>query len=260
MPYGAHETMEVHEILLEKINMITHFNLYAREAKNPQLLDMIVRHQQEEIRAYNEIVAYTHDYNRFTPVPPNTNIRGINPEQIQYGLNKPPQFVPQSDTVLSDWEVATAMLLCHKNAARNSTWATLECADPNLRQLLLNSAANCANQAYEVFLFMNQQGMYQVPTLRSHTAKTLLHSYQPAGPSLEAQYSGQNTGYAGQTMANLSAGSPESALYGGMQGQGYGRSTYASASGQAGMTSRSGSAGQNQTGSSSIYGGQNMPQ
>src|SRR4051812_17878199 len=141
MPFGAHETMEVHEILLEKINMITHFNFYAQEAKNPQLLDMIVRHQQEEIRSYNDFVSYTHDYKGFSPIPPNTNIRGMNPQEIKYGLKNPPQFAPESDAVLSDGEVAAAMLLCHKNAARNGMWATLECADPNLRRMLLNSAA-----------------------------------------------------------------------------------------------------------------------
>jgi spore coat protein CotF len=42
------------------------------------------------------------------------------------------------------------------------------------------SANTCANEAYEVFLFMNQQGQYQVPTIQNHTAKTLLHSFQPA--------------------------------------------------------------------------------
>lgn len=254
MPFGAHETMEVHEILMEKINMITHFNFYATETQNQQLIDMIIRHQQEEIRSYNEIVAYTHDYTGFNPVPPQTNIRGIMPQDIKYGLNNPPPSSPEIDAALSDSEVATAMLCCHKNAARNGMWATLECADPNLRRMLLNSAANCANQAYEVFLFMNQQGLYQVPQLKDHTAKTFIHSYQPASDSLMAQYgmqtgqnpayagqnagyadqnagyAGQSAGYAGQNMAsagnamnaNLNPSSPQSILYGGTT-RGYGQ-------------------------------------
>ncbi|PLR92562.1 spore coat protein [Bacillus sp. T33-2] len=226
MPYGAHETMEVHEILMEKVNMLNHFNLYAAQTQNPQLLEMIVRHQQEEIVSYNELVAYTHDYNRFSPVPPNTNIREISPQQIQYGLQNPPQFAPEANATLNDMEIASAMLLCHKNAARNGMWATLECADPNLRRLLLNSAANCANQAYEVFLFMNGQGAYQVPKMESHTAKSFLHRYQPAGDQLTAQYfsqPGQNAGY-GQNFMNqagnamdptVATGTPQSVLYGG---------------------------------------------
>ena len=36
MPFGAHETMEVHEILNEKINMINHFSWYMQNCRDPQ--------------------------------------------------------------------------------------------------------------------------------------------------------------------------------------------------------------------------------
>jgi spore coat protein CotF len=221
MPFGAHETMEVHECLLEKVNMITHFNIYAKEAKDSQLLDMIVRHQQEEIASYNEIVNITRGNNGFTPVPPNTNVRGVNNQQIQYGLNNPPQMSPQSDANLTNREIAIAMLLCHKNGARNCTQAALEAADPNLRLALFNSAATCMNQAYEVFLFMNKQGLYQVPAFRNQTAETFLNIYQPAGEQLMAQYgmqSGQNMDYNSQNNSqmggSMNVGSYNSVLYG----------------------------------------------
>jgi spore coat protein CotF len=246
MPFGAHETMEMHEVLMEKINVITHFNLYAKQTKNPQLLDMIVRHQQEEMRSYNEIIAFTRGNSRFSPIPSNTEISGISNQQIQYGLSNPPQFAPQADATLNDNEIAIAMLLCHKNGARNCSWASLECADPNLRRTLFNSAATCTNQAYEVFLFMNEQGLYQVPTLNSQTAETLLHRYQPASESLEAQYAMHTSqglnGYSGQGQTghgtggysytnmpgsggsgingNLFAGSRDSFLYGDAGGGG----------------------------------------
>jgi spore coat protein CotF len=229
MQFGAHETMEVHECLLEKVNVITHFNIYAKEAKNPQLQDIIARHQQEEIASYNVIVNITRGNNGFTPVPPNTNVRGVSNQQIRYGLNNPPQMSPQSDTTLTDREIAIAILLCHKNGARTCTQAALEAADPNLRLALLNSAATCMNQAYEVFLFMNEQGMYQIPMLKNQTAETFLNIYQPAGEQMMAQYgmqsgqnmgmqSGQNMGYDNQYNAkmggNMNVGSPNSTLYG----------------------------------------------
>ncbi|WP_211246735.1 spore coat protein [Cohnella pontilimi] len=191
MPFGAHETMETHEILSEKINCITHFHLYAREAKHPQLRDMIARHQQEAIASYNQLVAYTHDYIPFRPISPNTDLQGVKPQSVQYGLHNPQPMAPQADSMLSDREIAMAMLWCHKNGARNCSSASLEAADPNLRQMMMNCAAACTNSAYEVFLFMNEHGVYQVPTLNDHTAKTLLHSYQPSDSSLNAQYSVQ---------------------------------------------------------------------
>ncbi|WP_251570547.1 spore coat protein [Neobacillus cucumis] len=188
MPFGAHEAMEVHEILTEKINMINHFNLYAQQAKNPQLKEMIHRHLQEEIKSYDTIVSYTHDYQNFAPMSPNTNVGSVKPDQIQYGLDNPSMLAPESNTTFNDYEIASALLICHKNGAANGVKATLEIADPNLRQVLLNGAVNCVNQAYEVFLFMNQQGQYQIPTMRDHTAKTYLHTFQPVSESLKAQY------------------------------------------------------------------------
>lgn len=224
MPYGAHETMEMHECLMDKLNAINHFNLYAQATSNPQLLDMIVRHQQEEIATYNEIVACTRGNSRFAPIPPNTNVRGVSNQQIQYGMNNPVQFAPQAGVSMGDAEIAMAMLLWHKSGARICTNAALECADPNVRRLMVNSAATCVNQAYEVFLLLNQQGVYPVPT-SSQSANALLSSYQPASPSLAQQYGmpqqmtggyGYNRmggGY-GAVSSTLPVGSQDSVLYG----------------------------------------------
>lgn len=216
MPFGAHETMEVHECLVEKVNVISHFNLYAQETRNPQLLDMIVRHQQEEIRSYNEIIGLTRGTSQFNPVPSNTMIRDVRHEQIRYGLRNPPQIGPQPDARLSDGEIALAMLQCHKNAANNCMRASLECADPNLRRALLNSAATCNNQAYEVFLLMNQQGLYQIPTMPDQTEANFLQQYQPASEALQSQYGMQGGQVAGNAGAGgtINTGSRQSVLYG----------------------------------------------
>jgi spore coat protein CotF len=243
MPFGAHETMEVHEILSEKINMISHFNFYATQTKNPMLKDMINRHQQEEIKTYDAMVAYTHEYTNFTPVPPNTNVSFVKPDQIQYGLDNPTMLTPETNASFNDYEVAAAMLHCHKNAAANGVKAALEIADPNLRQMILNGAVNCVNQAYEVFLFMNQQGLYQLPQLKDHTAKTFLHSYQPAGESIKAQYvvnPEQNQGK-DQPLPTYMYGSLPMSQLGQMSASGQPLAH----SGQMGMTGQMGSTAQN---------------
>lgn len=231
MPFGAHETMEVHECLTEKINCINHFNLYASQAKNPRLRDMITRHQQEAISSYNSIVNLTRGNSRFAPIAPTMETRGMESQQIRYGLDHPRPLAPQNGTEFKDEEIAMAMLVQHKNGAKNSTWATLECADPSLRQALQHSAIACMNHAYEVFLFMNEQGTYQVPTLKEHTAETFMQTYQPAGQGLMSQYgvtgtSGVeapygmsqtgNQGYQGSFTGagSINAGSGNSALFG----------------------------------------------
>jgi spore coat protein CotF len=179
MPFGAHETMEVHEALNEKINLINHLALYTQQTENEQLSQMMERHMQSAIESYDQLVSYTHDYNSGLERRQAQGMVNVEPRNILYGLRNPQQQAPQTQGRLTEQQIAYALLLCHKNSAKNSMISALECADPNIREMLLKSANTCANEAYEVFLFMNQQGQYQVPTIQNHTAKTFLHSYQP---------------------------------------------------------------------------------
>lgn len=179
MPYGAHETMEVHEILSESINMINHFSLYAQECQDPALRQMIERHLQTCLQSYQQLVAYTHNSDAANRQTQSYMMPNVQPQQIQYGLRGPSPQMPQMGERLNDQQIATAMLLLHKNSAKNNMAAVLECADPHIREMLMRSAINCTNQAYELFIVLNQTGQYQVPTLQDHTAKTFLHRYQP---------------------------------------------------------------------------------
>lgn len=177
MPFGAHETMEVHEILNEKLNLITHFSFYAQQAQNQQLRQMIQHHLQTAIQSYDQLVAYTHDYTAASKGQP-YQMPNVQPDQIQYGLRNPQPQMPQTQGSFNDQQIMSAMLCCHKSSAKNHIAGALECADPNVRQMLIQGANTCTHQAYEVFTMMNQQGTYQVPTLQDQTAKTYLHSYQ----------------------------------------------------------------------------------
>ncbi|MBW7476443.1 spore coat protein [Paenibacillus oenotherae] len=186
MPFGAHETMEVHESLNEKINTINHFSLYAQQAQHPMVRELVERHLQQAVQCYNQLVAYTHNYQAAsgTPVSANTtgSITNTSHHNILYGLRQPAPVAPHTSASLDDQQILSAVLSCHKNTAKNSMSASLECADPNVREMLIHGALDANNGAYEVFLLMNQQGQYQVPTLNDHTAKTFLHTFQPAPP------------------------------------------------------------------------------
>ncbi|WP_166242350.1 spore coat protein [Paenibacillus turpanensis] len=222
MPFGAHESMEVHEVLTEKINMIDHFAMYAQQAQSSELMTMLENHLQETIHSYDELVSYTHDYNQAVPVPTNAGMPAADYESIRYALRQPAPVGPQAGGTLDDRQIATAVLLAHKNSAKNHITAALECADPNIRQMLLNGAVICTNFAYEIFLYMNREGMYQVPTMRDHTAKTMLHAFQPSQPQMAEQpylegSSGQENYYG--SAAQSQTGGYETARYNEMSAQ-----------------------------------------
>jgi spore coat protein CotF len=183
MPFGAHETMQVHEILNEKMNMIHHLSLYAQQAQSGEVRGLIERHLQTCIQDYNQLVGYTHDYDaagrRMPEMGSQTPMAQISYQDIQYGLHQPAHTAAGPSIRFNDRQILDAVLICHKNSARSGMWASLECADPGVRQMLLRGAIAANNFAYETFLLMNRQGQYQVPTMNDHTAKTLLHTYQP---------------------------------------------------------------------------------
>ncbi|WP_409345659.1 spore coat protein [Paenibacillus sp. MBLB4367] len=189
MPYGAHETMEVHEMLNEKTNLINLFSMYLQDCQNVELRQLIERHISSAIADYDQLVAYTHDYSAAMHIPQAYAMPHAEPQHIMYGLHQPAPQAPQTGGRLDDRQIVSSMLCMHKSSAKNHMSAALECADPNVRQMLLNGSHSCANQAYEVFLFMNRQGLYQVPTMQEHTAKTYLHSYQPFGHAVQPQAS-----------------------------------------------------------------------
>ncbi|CAM4343534.1 spore coat protein [Paenibacillus alkaliterrae] len=175
---GAHETMEVHEILTATIDGINLFQLYRPFAKDQQLIQMLDKQLHFTINEYNQTVQSLNQQGMSEAVP-YRSIRNVAPI---YGLDNP---VPQSPNVsmnqMDDRDVASGMLGFHKTSATMKIIASLECANPQLRRMMQQGAVNCSEQAYEVWQYMNQAGYYQVPTMKEMTTNTVLNSYQPAG-------------------------------------------------------------------------------
>lgn len=78
-------------------------------------------------------------------------------------------------------DCASIMMGMHKCGAVCKMNAALECADPQLRRIIMQGANSCAEQAYELFTFMNQRGMYQVPTMQQQTQDNFMNIYQHSG-------------------------------------------------------------------------------
>lgn len=196
MPFGAHETMETHDILMEEMNMINHLALYSQQCQAQHLQHMIQNHLQHATQSYQSLVHYTHNYSQPQVRMTSELHQHVQPQNIQYGLHQPAPQTPQLNvTQMNDQQIAQGLLSLHKNSAKNHMIASLECADPNVRQMMVNGALACEQQAYEVFLYMNSYGMYQVPTMDDHTAKTLLHSYQIPAQAEQAYMQTDQTQY-----------------------------------------------------------------
>lgn len=177
---GAHEVMELHEVLSDTINGINQFELYRPHINDQQLGAMVDKQIQFMTQEYNSMVEALNS-NGVTMESPYPSPQMTQPK---YGLNNPePQSPNTSPQQLSDRDIASGMLGCHKSSTVFKALAALECADPNLRRMVQQGSNNCSEMAYEVWQYMNQKGYYQVPTMKQMTTNTMTQSYNTAGMS-----------------------------------------------------------------------------
>lgn len=175
--FGAHEIMEAHEVLTNTISSMNIFNLLRDQVTDQELSQIMDRQISFMEKEYNDLVSFLSHH------------RGVRPEQyhsqrtasVNYGLRQPSPVAPHERRKLTDRDAASIMLSMLKCGASRKMMATLECADPQLRRLMMQGANSCSEQAYELFIFMNQRGMYQVPTMQQQTQENFVNIYQQAG-------------------------------------------------------------------------------
>ncbi|AWB43000.1 spore coat protein [Paenibacillus sp. CAA11] len=188
---GAHEVLELHEVLNETIQGLNTLQLYRPFAREGQLQTMINNHFNACTMEYNNMVQLAHSLGASQAMPQRmqknmVNVRpfATNSFQPMYGLHQPQTQAPVQNTdQIDDADVALCLVGCHKQSANMKMKATLEMAHPVLRQTMQAAANKAADMAYEAFQYANQKGYYQVPTLKDTTMNTYIHAYgtTPAG-------------------------------------------------------------------------------
>ena len=180
--FGAHEMMELHEVLTDTIDGINQFQLYRSHVQDDQLLNILDNQTQFMMQEYNSLVSMISSQGGHGSVPQRT-LSGQQNFSPSYGMRQPePEMPKTSMQMLEDRDVASGMLGCHKASALSRMHATLEIADTQIRHSIMQGANSCAEQAYELFQYMNQKGFYQVPTLAEQTTQTMMGMYQPSSP------------------------------------------------------------------------------
>jgi len=190
--YGAHEIMEIHEVLTDAIDGINQFQLYRPHARDPQLLQILDRQTQFIVNEYNALVNMVQQNGAGQAVPYRA------PRQFQpvYGLDHPAPAAPNTSAQqMDDRDVASGMLGCHKASALMKMVAALECGNPEIRRALQQGAVNCAEMAYEVWQYMNERGYYQVPTMKEITTNTVVNMYQPAAAPMAQPSAGETANF-----------------------------------------------------------------
>ncbi len=174
---GAHEIMQLHEVLTDSIDCINQLQLYRPYVQDPQLRSILNNQISFLVQEYNNMVQTVQQQSRSEAVP-YRKVKNVSPA---YGLKNPSPNAPNiSPDEMDDRDVASGMLSCHKASASLRMIASLEFADPTLRRMLQQNAINCSEQSFELWNYMNQKGMYQVPTMQQMTTSTVINSFDMA--------------------------------------------------------------------------------
>jgi spore coat protein CotF len=178
-PYGAHEVMELHEVLNTEIDLLNTLQLYLPYVRDPELSQMLHYQLIFTHTEYNHMVHVVHGIGVGAAVPYRPQV------QVNLQANDQPHQPVQPNPSLAhmdDRDVASAMLGLHKAGAQLKMRASLEAAHPQIRQMLQQAAINCANQAYEVWGYLQRKGHYPLATLSEAANAQLLRGYQPVSP------------------------------------------------------------------------------
>lgn len=173
--FGAAELLQAHEVLCQHIDGINQFELYRPHIQDQRFMQILDSQLNHMFSGYQNLVNFLQNQGMGSVVP----YRAPKSSTIKYGLRQPSPVEPNaSNNEIDDRDIASGMMFYIKASARQCTISALECANPELRNMMTNCAVSAINQAYEIFQYMNQKGMYQVPTLAEQTTQTMINTYQ----------------------------------------------------------------------------------
>ncbi|NGQ94478.1 spore coat protein [Brevibacillus sp. SYP-B805] len=174
-PYGAHEVMELHEAMSGSIDGIHTLQLYISHATDPELRHMLSHQLHFMTDEYNRMVHLINGRGAGAAVP--YRVMTSVPQAVLTAHQ--PVMAASGARGIDDRDVSSAILGLHKASAKQRMAAALECADPEIRNALVQGAANCANQAYEVWRYMYHRGYYTLASLPESANAQLLAPFQP---------------------------------------------------------------------------------
>lgn len=177
--HGGHEIFDAHEVLAGMINMLDQYQMYQQHIQDPELKGINERQHRFVIQAYNTMVD-SFSTGQDPRVPTQQYIMTQNNE-IVYGI-KPSQPKKPNASVnqLSDQGLSAYMLGNTKAMSTLLAMTALEMTNPVLRRIMADSVPNFIEMSYEIFLYQNKHGYYQVPQLMQQDMTSMLNGYTKA--------------------------------------------------------------------------------
>jgi spore coat protein CotF len=174
--HGGHELFDAHEVIAGIINMLDQYQMYDQYIQDPELKSIVQRQSSFVTQMYNTIVESFQTGK--DPSVPTQQYKMTQNNNTVYGM-KPgqPKKPNQSVNDLSDKGLSAYMLGNTKTLSTLLAMTALEMTNPVLRRVIADSVPNFIELSYEIFLYQNKHGYYQVPQLMEQDMNQMLNSY-----------------------------------------------------------------------------------
>ncbi|GAA0426493.1 spore coat protein [Virgibacillus salarius] len=174
--HGGHELFDAHEVIAGIISMLDQYQMYDQHIQDPELKEILQRQSTFVTQAYNTIVqAFQTGQDPQVPTQQyemeqnNNTVYGIKPGQ--------PKKPNASINELSDQGLSAYMLGQTKSLTSLLAMTAVEMTNPVLRRVIADTVPNFIELSYEIFLYQNKHGYYQVPQLSQQDMNQMLNSY-----------------------------------------------------------------------------------
>lgn len=175
---GGHELFDADEAIGTLVGSLEQNLLYENQIQDSELKGILQSQQAFMSQLYNTIVETFKTGQKPTVSTQVYNMSENN--KVTYGLKESqPKKPAQSVQEINDECITTFMLGNLKACAGDFTLAALEATNPILRRVFADSIPNIIEMAYEIFLYQNKNGYYQVPQLEQNDMMNMLNTYAP---------------------------------------------------------------------------------
>lgn len=182
--FGGHELFSIKETIGGIIGAIEQYVLYDEYVQSEELKKMMYRQKGFLTQIYNTALD-TLKSGQDPATKTQTYLMHENNMSI-YGMQASAPKAPfQSVTELNDECISGGILGQLKGITNHLTASALEATNPVIRRIFSDSIPNVIEMAFEVYLYQNKNGFYQVAQLQQQDAQAIINGFAPTQSSLK---------------------------------------------------------------------------
>ncbi len=177
--HGGHEMLDMHETLSAIVGGLNQTALLRDQIQDKELRSICDRQYQFSVDEYNTLVeAFKTGRD---PSKPTGHYEMTENNKFTFGIQagQPTKPITQASEI-NDEIISGYLLSAHKGVAKVKLATALETTNPVVRRVLADSIPNCIEMAYEISIYQNRKGYYQVPQLAPQDMATLSNCFGEA--------------------------------------------------------------------------------